>query len=80
MTGSHALVSALRLDLHAALATSILHKLFNAVEAFAGRMAYFLALMSTLEVSFADLTTVWCAFVTENICHQLFAAVAESCN
>ena len=39
-------------------------------------MAYFLALVTTLEFNIADLAAVWNALVAELICHELFPAIA----
>lgn len=69
MANSHALVTALRLQLKAAFTTAILLELLNAGETAAGWVTNFLALVTTVEHVLADLTTVGNALVTEHASH-----------
>lgn len=76
MTRVHALVATFWFDLQAAFTATIFHKIFQTVKAFSRWMTYFFALVTTLEFNIADLTTVWSAFVAEDISHELFTAIA----
>lgn len=78
MAGSHALVTTLLLQLEAALATAILLELLKAGETATGWMADLLALVTTVEHFFADLSTIGNALMTEYTSHQLFATVAHT--
>ena len=78
MTRAHALMATFLLNLHASFTTTVFHKFFRTIEAFASWVTYFLALVTALELNIADLTTVWNALVAELISHELFAAIAET--